>query len=305
MNYTNKQINRIINIKELITISNTLSKLYKEYDDKELIIETLNEKEIIYKVYCSSIYNVMDAIKQSEDLFGVCEEYHAFESVINREYYANNDMYYSNTSHKSDFYKIMKTIRDQVNHFTRDDEDNNMLFEINIDFNIIENLRVLINNIVDTIYNRIDKERIKNIILNKPRIKYSLDKVSNKMDELNLRIPENENVLKKEYKDYNNLAFEIFDKTFNNENLYDILTKEPEAINRLIADSKKLDDATNELEKYINTNGTDYEKEVYKLLKGFINEKGVDSFNNLKNNVEELQSRLSKLNEKYNMKIKD
>ena len=44
MNYTNKQINRILHIQDFLGIANTLSKIYSEYDDKELTSDNIVEK---------------------------------------------------------------------------------------------------------------------------------------------------------------------------------------------------------------------------------------------------------------------
>ena len=41
MNYTNKQINRILHIQDFLGTTNTLSKIYKEYDNKELTADNI------------------------------------------------------------------------------------------------------------------------------------------------------------------------------------------------------------------------------------------------------------------------
>ena len=66
MEFTNNQIKCILRIKELLETSNVLSKLYKEYDDKELSMLNITDQERFYKVYCSSIYNLIKIMSQIE-----------------------------------------------------------------------------------------------------------------------------------------------------------------------------------------------------------------------------------------------
>lgn len=44
MNYTNKQINRILHIQDFLGTANILSKIYREYDNKELNASNIIEK---------------------------------------------------------------------------------------------------------------------------------------------------------------------------------------------------------------------------------------------------------------------
>ena len=67
MKYTNKDINRILRIREFVETSNTLSKVYLDFDNKEYSIATFNDKDRIFKVYCSSIYNLIKAIREECD----------------------------------------------------------------------------------------------------------------------------------------------------------------------------------------------------------------------------------------------
>lgn len=60
-------------------------------------------------------------------------------------------------------FKIIETIRHQVNHSLKDEEDNNILFAAYIDFEILENLRLTINDIFSEVYNQIDKTKIKKL----------------------------------------------------------------------------------------------------------------------------------------------
>lgn len=295
MEYTNKQINKILNVQEFVAMSNTLSKVYLDFENKEYFIDTFTDRERIYKIYCASIYNLVKAIQDSKEYFINTKKYEEFENIINQEYVAIDNKYYKKENYKASLFRIIETIRHQVNHSLKDDEDNNILFAAYIDFEILENLRIVINNIFSEVYNEIDKSKIKEIVLNKPKIKYSMDKLSNKVDELKLRIPENENRLNKIFKKENERSLELFDQLFNGSNLYDLIMKDPEAIKRFDSADKEIQKLFEEGEKYINENGSELEKEALKTFKEFMKEKENESINDINKNVEELKTRLEKL----------
>ena len=69
MEYTNKQINKILNVQEFVAMSNTLSKVYLDFENKEYFIDTFTDRERIYKIYCASIYNLVKAIQDSKEYF--------------------------------------------------------------------------------------------------------------------------------------------------------------------------------------------------------------------------------------------
>lgn len=295
MEYTNKQINKILNVQEFVAMSNTLSKVYLDFENKEYFIDTFTDRERIYKIYCASIYNLVKAIQDSKEYFINTKKYEEFENIINQEYVAIDNKYYKKENYKASLFRIIETIRHQVNHSLKDDEDNNILFAAYIDFEILENLRIVINNIFSEVYNEIDKSKIKEIVLNKPKIKYSMDKLSNKVDELKLRIPENENRLNKIFKKENEKSLELFDQLFNGSNLYDLIMKNAEAIKRFDSADKEIQKLFEEGEKYINENGSELEKEALKTFKEFMKEKENESINDINKNVEELKTRLEKL----------
>lgn len=298
MKYTMKQINRILNVQEFVAISNTLSKIYIDFENKELLIDTLTDRDRIYRLYCASIYNLVKAIQDSKEYFIGTKKYEDFENTINQEYVASDNKYYKNENYKATLFKIIETIRHQVNHSLRDDEDNNILFAAYIDFETLEKLRAIINDIFNEVYNRIDKEKKKNTVLNKPKIKYSMDKLSNKVDELKLRIPESENRLNEVFKKENERALELFDQLFNNSNLYDLLMKKPEAIRKFDFADKEMQESFKKTEDYINKNGTELERKALEIIKEFLKEKENESIKDTTKNIEELKTRFEKLSEK-------
>lgn len=300
MKYTDKQIGKILNVQEFVAMSNTLSKVYLDFENKENFIDTFTDKDRIYRIYCASIYNLIKAIQDSKEYFINTKKYEEFEKMINQEFIANDNKYYKKENYKATLFKIIETIRHQVNHSLKDDEDNNILFAAYIDFEILENLRFIINDIFSEVYNQIDKTKIKEIVLKKPQIKYSIDKLSNKVDELKLRIQENENRLNEVFKKDNERSLELFDQLFNGSNLYDLFMKDPESIKRFDSADKEIQESLNIVEEYINSNGTDLEKESFIILKEFMENDEEISIKDSNKNVEEFKDRLEKLVEKNN-----
>lgn len=300
MKYTDKQIGKILNVQEFVAMSNTLSKVYLDFENKEYFIDTFTDRDRIYRIYCASIYNLIKAIQDSKEYFINAKEYEEFEKIINQEFVANDNKYYKKENYKATLFKIIETIRHQVNHSLKDDEDNNILFAAYIDFEILENLRFIINDIFSEVYNQIDKTKIKEIVLNKSKIKYSMDKLSNKVDELKLRIPENENRLNEVFKKDNERSLELFDQLFNGSNLYDLFMKDPEAIKKFDSADREIQESFKKIEEYINVNGTNLEKEAFKIYKEFMENDEEVSIKDTTKNIEEMKARLEKLVEKNN-----
>ena len=300
MKYTDKQISKILNVQEFVSMSNTLSKVYLDFENKEYFIDTFTDRDRIYRIYCASIYNLIKAIQDSKEYFINTKKYEEFEKMINQEFIANDNKYYKKENYKATLFKIIETIRHQVNHSLKDEEDNNILFAAYIDFEILENLRFIINDIFSEIYNQIDKTKIKEIVLNKPKIKYSMDKLSNKVDELKLRIPENENRLSDVFKKDNERSLELFDQLFNGSNLYDLFMGDPEAIKRFDSADREIQKSFKKIEEYINVNGTNLEKEAFKIYKEFMENDEEVSIKDTTKNIEEMKARLEKLVEKNN-----
>ncbi len=300
MKYTDKQIGKILNVQEFVAMSNTLSKVYLDFENKEYFIDTFTDRDRIYRIYCASIYNLIKAIQDSKEYFINTKKYEEFEKMINQEFIANDNKYYKKENYKATLFKIIETIRHQVNHSLKDDEDNNILFAVYIDFEILENLRFIINDIFSEVYNQIDKTKIKEIVLNKSKIKYSMDKLSNKVDDLKLRIPENENRLSDVFKKDNERSLELFDQLFNGSNLYDLFMGDPEAIKRFDSADREIQKSFKKIEEYINVNGTNLEKEAFKIYKEFMENDEEVSIKDTTKNIEEMKVRLEKLVEKNN-----
>lgn len=301
MKYTIKQIKKILNVQEFVAMSNTLSKVYLDFENKEYFIDTFTDRDRIYKIYCASIYNLVKAIQDSKEYFINAKKYEEFENIINQEYVATDDKYYKKENYKASLFKIIETIRHQVNHSLKEDEDNNILFAAYIDFEILENLRIIINDIFGEVYNQVDKSKIKEIVLNKQKIKYSMDKLSNKVDELKIRMHKSENRLNQVFEKDNERALVLFEQLFNSSNLYDLFMKEPDAVKKFDLADKEIQESFEKVENYINENGNEFEKKIVEILKEFVKDNEGESIKDININIKMLQEKINDLKEKYNI----
>ena len=299
MKYSNKQIKRLLRIKEFVEMSDTLARVYVDFNNKDYFIETFTDQERVYKMYCSSVYNLVKAIQGSKEFFYNTEKYEDFKKMLATKYIEKNNKYFNKDNYESTFFKIIEKIRNQANHYTRDDDDDNILFEIYIDFELIEIMRKTMNDIFFEVYNTIDKKKIKQIILNKPKIQYTFDKINNKMDELQLKLGESDNNLNSIFKKENDRAYFLFKQLFNGNNLYDLFEKDPDAIRKFESADTEIKESFEKAENYINNSGSELQKEALKLYKEFIETKSDGSIKETEQNIKELQEKLNKLKEKY------
>ena len=94
MEYTNKQICKILNVQEFVAISNTLSEIYLDFKNKEIFIDVFTNRDRMYRIYCASIYNLVIAKQDSKEYFINTKKYKEFENIINQEYVATDNKYY-------------------------------------------------------------------------------------------------------------------------------------------------------------------------------------------------------------------
>lgn len=298
MNYTNKQINRILRIQDFLGTANTLSKIHSEYDDKELTYDNIIEKQYIYKLFCSAMYNLIDAVKKSTEIFGNSKSYKLFQQNINKKFVADNNEFLEKENYESNLYKILSQIRHQNNHFEKDDNDDTMLFEIYIDFEILEELRKIVNEIFYEIYTEIDKNKIKEITLSRSKIKYSFNKFNKKVDYVELKYLESTNEIDKIFAKDNERAIEILREYCNLNNIFDLMNKDEEAIKKYDLIDKEMEELFNKQDKYIAENGTELQKATMNLLKDFFVKNESVTKNGYDKNIKELAVKLKELSEK-------
>ena len=297
MNYTNNQIKRILSIQEFLETANTLSKIYNDYDNKEFIEENITDKQRIYKLLCSVMYNLVNSIKKSEDIFKKSKSYSLFERIINQKYIADDNKYYSKENYESNLYKILSQIRHQNNHFEKDDNDDIVLFEVYIDFKIVDELRKIISEIFYEIYNEIDKKKIKRIILSKPKIQYSFDKLSTAIEQLEMKVQESTKDVDKVFINDNLRAVDILREVFNPNNIYGLLNKDKVIIEKYDHADKEMEELFNKYDKYISEYGNETEKKSMNLVKEFFaNGEGI-SKNEYEKRAKKLCEKLKSLSE--------
>lgn len=298
MTYTNKQINRILHIQDFLGTANILSKIYREYDNKELNASNIIEKQCIYKLFCSAMYNLIDAIKKSNEIFDNTKSYKLFQQNINKKFVADNNEFVERESYESNLYKILAQIRHQNNHFEKDDNDDTMLFEIYIDFEILDDLRKIINEIFYEVYNEIDKNKIKQITLSRPKIKYSFDKFDKNVDYIELKYLESTNEIDKIFAKDNERAIEILREYCNPSNIFDLVNNDKETLKKYDLNDKEMDELSNKYDKYIFENGNELQKQAMNLIKDFfINNENVTK-SEYDKNTKELVDKLKELKEK-------
>mgnify|MGYP000543385829 FL=1 len=298
MTYTNKQINRILHIQDFLGTANILSKIYREYDNKELNASNIIEKQCIYKLFCSAMYNLIDAIKKSNEIFGNTKSYKLFQQNINKKFVADNNEFVERESYESNLYKILAQIRHQNNHFEKDDNDDTMLFEIYIDFEILDDLRKIIDEIFYEVYNEIDKNKIKQITLSRPKIKYSFDKFDKNVDYIELKYLESTNEIDKIFAKDNERAIEILREYCNPSNIFDLVNNDKETLKKYDLNDKEMDELFNKYDKYIFENGNELQKQAMNLIKYFfINNENVTK-SEYDKNTKELVDKLKELKEK-------
>lgn len=298
MNYTNKQINRILHIQDFLGTANILSKIYREYDNKELNASNIIEKQCIYKLFCSAMYNLIDAIKKSNEIFGNTKSYKLFQQNINKKFVADNNEFVERESYESNLYKILAQIRHQNNHFEKDDNDDTLLFEIYIDFEILDDLRKIINEIFYEVYNEIDKNKIKQITLSRPKIKYSFDKFDKNVDYIELKYLESTNEIDKIFAKDNERAIEILREYCNPSNIFDLMNNDKETLKKYDLNDKEMDELFNKQAKYIFENGNELQKQAMNLIKDFfINNENITK-NEYDKNIRDLVNKLKELKEK-------
>ena len=131
------------------------------------------------------------------------------------------------------------------------------MFEIYIDFEILDELRKIINKIFYEIYNEIDKNKTKQITLARPKIKYSFDKFDRKVDYVELKYLESTNEIDKIFAKDNERAIEILREYCNSSNVFDLMNKDKETMKMYDLIDKEIEELFNKQDKYIAENGNE------------------------------------------------
>lgn len=270
---------------------NLMSKTYDSYANKEFLLETFSDMGIAYRIYCSSIYNAIRAIQEVKEIFENTSDYTLLSEITQQIYCSDDARYYTKAEYKASLYKILKTVRDQLNHSLNGETDDNIvLFEAYIDIGILNRLRDVINSVFSEIYKQIDKTKLKQIVLSKSRVKYSLDKVYNKAEELKLNIS-NQN-LPGELNKYNNQSLKLYDELFSPDSLFDLLSGDPVMLEKFDLADKEMNLIFKNTEKWIAEYGSECDQELLRVFKEFIEDDSQMS-------VGDIDTRLTNLRDKF------
>ena len=159
------------------------------------------------------------------------------------------------------------------------------MFDAYVDFDKLEDLRRIVNELFYKTYNQIDKKEIKKIILSMPKIKYSLNKLNKKVEETDAKILEINKNVNSIVAEENIKTTLLFKRLFNPELLYDLLSDEKSAIEEFNSiDTEFLHKIAN-YENEINKSGSKAEKESLESLKTFLKENENVNLGVYKNNV--------------------
>lgn len=297
MKFTKNQIKEILAIKKTLEMVNTLSRVYIDLDNKKINNEILNDRYYIYNIYCSFLYNLVEAIEKSKFYFESSEIYNKFNKIINEEYKTNELNYFIKNNYKTNLFTILREVRHCNNHYKKEENDETLLLDIEIDFEKLENLRIVINEMFYDVYNTIDKNTIKEIIFSTKKIKYSNDKFEEKTNEFVSKTKEIIEASNGVFENENKELLRIFEKTFNLDNLYALSCKEKNAIDEYEVDCNKVMEFVDKAKIQIDTYCNEEQKDIFYSFVDFINKNDGLSKNEYINFFESINEKINNINQ--------
>lgn len=295
MEYTNKQLIKILSIKDFLGMTNTLSKVYRSYDDKKVSVENDIDKNNIYKILCSTLFNTIGGIIKCKDFFNDSKKIQELNSLLNQTYITENKEIYNRAGYKTTLYKILREIRNLYNHFEKEENDETILYEVYVDFSILEKLRVLINDIYYEFYKEIDKRSLKKVELNRKKIKYSMGLINNSITSIEKKFMTSNNRIDKMYSQETSESIDLIKKTFEANNLYDLFYGDSKAIEEFnIADSK-ISKYYEKTKKEIEKSGSSKEKQAMQIIEKIVKSNEDVSYREREDNFKKIYEDIEKL----------
>jgi len=266
---SNKQIKRIISISNIMQIVNYLQKHYISFERKKINKDNIIDRGIVYKLLCSNMFNLIDAIRKSKDIFeDLIPEYKAFEKEINRKYVSNDTKYYKKGTTSMTLFELMREMRHEMNHFEKDVNDQITLFEIEVKFDDIKKLKETTEILINKKIQSINKKDIKALILSRPKITYETDKIDESITVFKTKIKDA--VYESEYKDemlhMTNIIGEIFRPDF----LIELINNDSDAIEKFNFSLEELDQISLKCDEEILAKGTEEDIQKYNAMKSLI-----------------------------------
>lgn len=288
MEYTNKQLNKILSLKEFLEITNTLSEVYKSYNDKKISVKNDIDKSNIYKVFCGSLFNTLDGIIKCKEFFNNCIKFDNLNNLLNQVYITEDKEIYNKVGYKTTLYKMLRETRNLYNHFEKEENDETMLYEVYIDLNILEEIRKLANDIFYEFYKNIDAKCLKNAEINRKKIKYRLGLLNNSIVNLENKIIASNNRIDKIYERETKESIALVKKTFEPGNLYDLFNGDKSAIEEFNNIDSKISGYYKKAKNEVEKNGSDNEKKVMQILDEFMKSDEEISYKEREENFERM-----------------
>ncbi len=288
MEYTNKQLNKILSLKEFLEITNTLSEVYKSYNDKKISVKNDIDKSNIYKVFCGSLFNTLDGIIKCKEFFNNCIKFDNLNNLLNQVYITEDKEIYNKVGYKTTLYKMLRETRNLYNHFEKEENDETMLYEVYIDLNILEEIRKLANDIFYEFYKNIDAKCLKNVEINRKKIKYRLGLLNNSIVNLENKIIASNNRIDKIYERETKESIALVKKTFEPGNLYDLFNGDKSAIEEFNNIDSKISGYYKKAKNEVEKNGSDNEKKVMQILDEFMKSDEEISYKEREENFERM-----------------
>ena len=155
----------------------------------------------------------------------------------------------------------------------------------------------IINDIFYEIYNKLDKSKIEKIVLSKPKIKYSFDRMNDKIDMIEQKCNESKNEIDKVFAKENEESIQILRDYFNPSNMFKLLSKDGNIEKKYDEMDNRMNEMFEQQLQYVELNGTNQQKAAINLIKNFTSQ-DIISKNDYDKSLKKLAEDLTKLVEK-------
>ncbi len=266
---SNKQIKRIVSISNIMQIVNYLQKHYNSFERKSFNKTNIIDRGIVYRLLCSNMFNLIDAVRKSKDIFeDMIPEYDFFEKEISRKYVTNDANYYKKVNASMTLFELLREMRHEINHFEKDVNDQITLFEIEVKFDDIIKLKETTEILINKKMQSIDKTAINQLILSRPKIVYETNKIDNSIENFKAKMQGsvNENEYKDEMLYMTNIIGEIFRPDF----LIELISNNPDAIENLNFRLRELEQISLKCDEEILLKGTEEDIKKYNAMKSLM-----------------------------------
>lgn len=263
---SNKQIKRIISISNTLEIVNYLQKQYISFEERAFNKDNIINRGIVYKLFCSNMFNLIDAIEKSKDFFqDLVIEYENFKDEINRKYISDNSKYYKKIDTSMTLFELLREMRHEMNHFEKDVNDQITLFEIEVKYDDMRKLKETTEILINKKMQSINKKTINQLILSRPKIIYETDRIDNSIEIFKTKIQGA--VCESEYRDDMLHMTNVISKTFRPDFLIELVNNDSDAIEKFNSNLRELEQISLKYDEEILLKGTEEDIKKYNAMK--------------------------------------